>query len=1158
METMHLDQGAGAPSSPLDPDGSDHSVFEQGGEMGAAMRALDWSKTAVGPVSGWSQALRTMIGVLLRSRFPMHLSWGPRLVQFYNDAYRPILGAKHPISMGQPVSECWPEIWHIMEPIFAGPLSGQPATWSDDLLLLFDRKGFLEETHFKAAYSPVPDDTVASTGIGGVLATVAETSQQVFGARQMKTLREVAARAADAKTSAQACEAAAVTLGENPADVPFALLYLLDPDGRHARLAASCGFAGDPGRANPAVIDLTQGPEEAGWMLARAVERREIGRVGALAERFGDLPKGSWAEAPREAVVLPLAAPDQPSPFGVLIAGVSPHRELDEVYETFFELAAAQVVTAIHNARRHEEARRRAEQLAAIDRAKTAFFSNVSHEFRTPLTLILGSTEAALTGPGAALGGEALERVHRNAQRLLKLVNTLLDFSRIEAGRARAIPTPTDLAVFTRDLVSSFRPLIEKAGLSLTVECPPLLDPVRVDREMYEKVVLNLLSNAFKFTFQGSIRVSLDADGGRARLRVIDTGVGIPGAEMPHLFERFHRVEGARGRSHEGSGIGLSLVKELVLLHGGEVTVESELGKGSVFTVSLPMASELVPGDRRDEAALPAVVTGAQDYVEEAYGWLGRGPRPRPPTIPPAERLAAPPRASKGRILLADDNADMREYVARLLDGAYEVETVDNGVQALEAARARPPDLLLSDVMMPELDGFGLLRELKADPRTAAVPVILLSARAGQEATVEGLAAGADDYLVKPFGARELVARVEGAVRAAQAKNERERLLGEVEIARRRLHDLFENAPAFVCTLRGPEHVFEIANPLFQRLVGGERQMIGLPARDAMPEMVEQGFLGLLDGVYRTGVPFLGREAKVRLDLRGDGELEDAFVTFVYQPARDARGAVEGIDVFGFDVTSHVRLRQEAETLATKLRHRADFEQQLIGIVSHDLRNPLHAILLGASFLLGTEELDADSAKAVTLINNSAERASRMIRDLLDFTQGRLGGGIAIEPRAAQLHELTQGVLDEVQASYAERELRVRRAGDGQGKWDPDRLGQVVQNLVTNALKYSPDDTAVEVETRGEEGFVTLTVHNQGAPIAQEARATLFEPMQRGSGEADRAGRSIGLGLYIVKHLVEAHGGAIQVESSAEAGTTFTVRLPRSTVPRQTVSADAR
>ena len=287
---------------------------------------------------------------------------------------------------------------------------------------------------------------------------------------------------------------------------------------------------------------------------------------------------------------------------GVLVAGVSPARKLDAEYRTFYELVAGQIATAIQNARSSEEERKRIEALAEIDRAKTAFFSNVSHEFRTPLTLMLGPVEELLARSHTDLPPAAksqLELVNRNGSRLLRLVNTLLDFSRIEAGRMQAVYQPTDLAAFTVELASVFRSATERAGLRLELNCPKLAEPVFVDRGMWEKIVLNLISNAFKFTFEGTIAVELKQAGREIELRIRDTGVGIPAHEIPRLFDRFHRIENTRSRTHEGSGIGLALVQELVKLHGGSVRVESKLREGSIFIVSVP-AWKRPPVSRQD------------------------------------------------------------------------------------------------------------------------------------------------------------------------------------------------------------------------------------------------------------------------------------------------------------------------------------------------------------------------------------------------------------------------------------------------------------------------------------------------------------------------------------------------------------------------------
>ena len=402
-------------------------------------------------------------------------------------------------------------------------------------------------------------------------------------------------------------------------------------------------------------------------------------------------------------------------------------------------------------------------KLGELDVAKTAFFSNVSHEFRTPLTLLLGPVEDALAEPGklAPEQRKRLELVHYNALRLLKLVNALLDFSRIEAGRMQASFAPSDISLRTRELAGAFHSAAERAGLRLAVDCAPLSAPAYVDVEMWEKIVLNLISNAFKFTFEGEIAVRLDETPAHFRLTVQDTGTGIPDAELPHVFERFHRVQGAKSRSHEGTGIGLSLVRELTKLHGGTVTAQSRLGGGTAFTVSIPKGRDHLPAGSVAAAARPAQDLNTAAFAEEAHRWLLEQPAEAAGILPSPDRgLAAASGARKSRILLVDDNADLRAYMAQLLEPHYQVEIAVDGEAGLARALQDPPDLVLSDVMMPRLDGFGLLRGLRADPRTRNVPLILLSARAGEEASIEGLEAGADDYLVKPFSARELLARV--------------------------------------------------------------------------------------------------------------------------------------------------------------------------------------------------------------------------------------------------------------------------------------------------------------------------------------------------------------------------------------------------------------
>ena len=603
---------------PMPSTASDAEFLLGGGEMGERMRAMDWSKTPLGPARQWPQSLRTAISILLDSGYPMYIAWGGDFTQIYNDAYRPILGAtKHPAALGQSTPECFAEIWDFIGPMFERVMTLGEATTLIDQLLELDRNGYLEECYFTFSYSAIRDETGKP---GGVLVTVIETTARVISERRMQTLRELAEQAAQIKSAEEICEVTAKILEKNPLDLPFALLYLLDEDGNRARLAATTRIESGT-LAAPAVITLAS--EQASWPLGEVMKSGST-IVADLEEKFGPLPGGAWAEPAKRAIALPLAKAGQAALAGFLVAGISPRLAFNDDYRGFVGLMAGHIATAIANARAYEEERKRAESLAELDRAKTTFFSNVSHEFRTPLTLMLGPAEELLNNSELSPAHhEQVEVLHRNGLRLLKLVNTLLDFSRIEAGRAQAVYEPMDLAAYTAELAGVFRSAVEKAGLRLVIDCPPLPEPVFVDRDMWEKVVLNLISNAFKFTEKGEIRVSLRAENGAAVLSIRDTGIGIPEAELPNLFNRFHRVEGARGRTHEGTGIGLALVQELAKLHGGMVTVESVYGKGSDFIVTIPLGKNHLPADRVGGARTTAsTALGVNPFVEEALRWL--------------------------------------------------------------------------------------------------------------------------------------------------------------------------------------------------------------------------------------------------------------------------------------------------------------------------------------------------------------------------------------------------------------------------------------------------------------------------------------------------------------------------------------------------------
>ncbi len=730
-------------------------LFNDSDPMSTLMRSIDWSATPLGPVEAWPSTLGTALSICLASRFPIVIGWGPELLLLYNEAYRPIMGARHPRALGRPCYEAYEEIIPFLKPMLDGVLASGVATWEEDFHFPLERNGYVEEAYFTLSHSAIRDENRV---IRGIFATICETTSRVLSLRRLQVSSELARRTMHANGAEHACRLAGEVFDEFHADIPWSALYLVED--REARLVATSSLGAE---ALPQRLDLS-GPSS----VARAV--REMRPIESRVER--ELPgRGRIASDP--VLIAPIERAGHERPSAVLVAGRNARCPFDDAYRGFFGFVVRQIGTAIANAVASAEERERARALAEIGQAKTTFFSNVSHEFRTPLTLLMGPLQDVLessTEPLPARAREAVELAHRNALRLGKLVKALLDFSRIEAGRLRANYVATDLAAATRDLASMFRSAIDRAGLVFDLSAiEDLPQPVFVDRGMWEQIVSNLLSNAFKFTFQGGIRIAVRTAGGRAEVAIEDTGVGIAEHELPRLFERFHRIEGSRARTHEGSGIGLSLVESLVALHGGSIAATSCLDKGTRFTISLPFGSAHLPQDRID--ADPPTTTTApsasgETYANEALRWLPTDGADAAPEVEPYEGPEA-----AARILVADDNADMRDYIARLLRPHWTVEVARDGVDALAAVRAGRFDLVLADVMMPGLDGFGLLREMRGDTTTAEIPVVMLSARAGDESRIEGFEAGTDDYLVKPFTSRELVTRVRSQLALSRARS---------------------------------------------------------------------------------------------------------------------------------------------------------------------------------------------------------------------------------------------------------------------------------------------------------------------------------------------------------------------------------------------------
>ena len=1134
---MKLSDKPGSDSNPL-------AFLLGGGEMGGLIRSMDWSKTSLGPVNEWPQSLRTTISICLASDLPICVIWGPDLVQLYNDAYRFICGNKHPHSMGQNFAQCWQEAWPVIGEAHDSALAGDTAFLESQQIFL-ERHGYVEECFFTFSFSPVRDEVGR---VGGLFHPVIEMTSQMLSERRTRTLRDITSQTSKAKSVNEVLSLSAQAFTDYNLDLPFVQIYAIDPDGDQARLVASTDFKADAfSSLSTAALGLSELPP---WPFEEVLRSGSAVQVEDVFQRIGLTFVGPYPEQPTAALVLPIILPGATRPAAIFIAGISSRLRMNEAYRIFYDMIASTVSTAVANARAYDDERRRAKALAELDKAKIAFFSNVSHEFRTPLTLMLGPVEDALAASDEhflPLQRERLEVAHRNALRLQRLVNSLLDFSRIEAGRVQASYEPTALAEFTADLASNFRSACEKAGLGLRVDCLPLSEAVFVDRTMWETIVLNLLSNAFKFTFLGEITISLRQTSRTVELRVCDTGTGIPEEEVPLLFERFHRVPNARGRTHEGSGIGLALVQELVKLHGGVINADSEFGQGTTFTISIPLGSQHLPHDQ--VGITPTAVqltTRTSAFIEEALRWLPDADQ-RPvlasdlplfqEDITPAGTLEQKLNEDKRPlVLIADDNADMRQYLGRMLDADYRTQAVPDGEMALAVALEKAPDLILTDVMMPRLNGFELLKALRNDPRTSSIPVIMLSARAGEESRIEGVQKWADDYLVKPFSGRELMARVAAHLKIAGMRRESMRAIQASEARFRALVD----ASSDIVYCMNADWT-EMRHLHGREVIADTRE----PDRSWMEKYIHPNDQARVMETIREAVRTKGVFELVHQVLGIDGERGWTFSRAI--PIMDSDGAV--IEWFGMasDITDRKRGEEERECLVARLREEDQRKDRFLATLAHELRNPLAPIRNGLQ-IMRLAPGDADATERVrSMMERQLGQMVHLIDDLLDLS--RISHGkIDLRKQRVDLAKAMQQAIDTSRPSIAQadHELLIKFPPDPiYVDADLTRLVQVFSNLLNNAAKFTDRGGRISLTMQQQGTEVVISVQDTGIGIPAEMLPHIFEMFTQVEGNLERSKGGLGIGLSIVERLVVMHGGSIEVRSDGpDKGSEFIVRLP--------------
>jgi signal transduction histidine kinase len=464
------------------------------------------------------------------------------------------------------------------------------------------------------------------------------------------------------------------------------------------------------------------------------------------------------------------------------------------------------------------------QELSALDRLKSQFFANVSHELRTPLTLILApverlKTEAAALGPS---GRQLLDVIENNALRLLRLVNDILSLIRLEEGRAALSKKPVDMAHFLKHTAASMKHLAALKGVQLDLQEPTGDLLINADPDALEKIVSNVIANAIKFTPpDGRIDISAAREAQMVTVTVSDTGIGIPAEQLPHIFDRFYQVDGSATRRHQGLGLGLALVRELITRHGGDVTATSDTGHGTTFVLRFPHALQATQIDMTNSEEKPDHLADDPlrtfDRKASARAIMIPG-NPEPVTVPSSEPSEQDGRTELPLVLVVDDEPDMRRYLVSMLRETYRIVEAPDGITALEKAKQLKPDLILLDVMLPGVSGLEVCRSLKDKADTRAIKIIVLTARADEEAKIIALKHGADDFLIKPFSGLEVRSRIVNLIRAAQLESDLHRTNAELKQSLQQLREteaaLVQNARLSSLGTMAAGLLHEIGNPL--------------------------------------------------------------------------------------------------------------------------------------------------------------------------------------------------------------------------------------------------------------------------------------------------------------------------------------------------------
>ncbi|KAG8830151.1 hypothetical protein FRC17_005343 [Serendipita sp. 399] len=1142
--------------------------------MAEMVASYPWEKTPLGPKDQWDPCLKQAVQLTLSSPYPTATWWGPDLVLIYNDAYAEMSTTKHPRIFGQKGLEAWDELWETLGPALKTCMEGNPVYKKDDLLLmsrLDNEEQPLEETYHSWSWTPILG---VDQKFSGVFNGTHETSSKVIAERRMNTLQLLGNRSTVAQNHEAFCQAVLSSLSDNDKDVPFAALYftetdaplgesdesLITPHGPEIhhnqpaasnltfKLSGSIGFSVDHPYLPPSVRVITHpflspsGPmaetELFSWPFQQAVSSREPIRVSIPPSVSEGIGRRGWGDRVTHAIVMTLSSDSDAKPLGVIILGLNTRRPFDADYSKWIDVLRSSLGSYMTGCISREEEVKRAENLSQLDAAKTALFSNASHELRTPLTLIAGPVTECLHEIKDPVLQKKLMMVSKNIDRLARLVDSLMDFSRLEAGRLEGRYSPVLFGPYVADLASVFKAVVEKAKLEYTITYDKNeTRTVFIDQDYMEKIIFNLIGNAFKYTLAGSIEVEVVYSQSTVSLIVRDAGVGIPNADLPKIWDRFHRVE-ATSRSHEGTGIGLALTKQFVQLHGGTITVaskypsESSDEHGSTFTATFPLGRNHLPAARlSDDSPFTSRQTYARGIVAEAAGWRLIGDAMTPSDSDESYTSDGHKSADlnfdpSDLIIVVDDNQDMLEYIKNIFGKYCHVRPAHNGQMGLDLARKYIPQLIISDVMMPVMDGFGLVNALKEDPLLRSIPIILLTARAADSNRAEGMMSGADDFVPKPFSSRELLARANLQVQLGKRRKEMEARFLE---RTKELQILSDLSPAGLFRLDNERNMV-LCNDRFLELSGvspgQESEWLNFVQddyRDHVDTMLKQSLetreSGSVDFVFQNGTWI---KCSVRWWKHGPvGMATDMTLTRLYEEALTKRA-------------------EDAEERRKEAEERRRGQELLVDVTSHELRQPVSAVINCANVVLGN--LMQEIRQVCSILLN--EMKNKGIKHSLAFGDS------------------------------------IQKLGVKYVSADKVRFGQIIINLLSNAIKFSQASVAKTIDimvdvsrgppqdesckppvdmnedlVRVNDGemvdiYVYMSVHDSGPGLQPRDLERLFQRFQRGTNSEEVFGGS-GLGLFVSRKICDLLGGRIEVDESSvgQQGSTFRFFVCMSTAP---------